>query len=175
MPKQHINKPFFKFYTLGAKKNVKNADIALAINSKERIMQTILNQSAPIVINTRSQKHTLSSYYGYSFEYDKTNLNTSDIDEVETGLLRVAARVDEFLKLAHINSNENAIKELALSIKSILPTSKYAEHQNMIFSKVLELFDRLIAQNSIKLPALKQANILFRKFINLQNRFVFCA
>ncbi|BCX80212.1 hypothetical protein [Campylobacter sp. 19-13652] len=138
-------------------------------------MQTFSKCNTQNLVSLQAQKHTLSSYYGYGFEYDRLSLKSADITEVELGLLRVAVSIDEFLKIAHLDASESMTKELAVKIKSMLPVSKCAEHQKMIFSKVLALFDRLISQNGISPLALKGANILFRKFINLQNRFAFCA
>lgn len=128
-----------------------------------------------VALGLSMQRPSLSSVYGYRFEYAQNSVSKDEENEVEMALLRVAAKIDAFLKIAHLDASDERILSLAASIKAALPNSKCGEHQMMIFSKVLAMLERLLKQNPNANAATEQANKLLRRFINLQNQFAFYA
>ncbi|MBT0611707.1 ATP/GTP-binding protein [Campylobacter hyointestinalis] len=123
--------------------------------------------------NTQTSELTLSRHFGYKFEFKSNGLSQQDKSEIAKALEDIAPKIDEFIKQTNENApfSNDAITNLANSIKKDLPQIKNENQKNAISSSVLDLFDNLLKQNKANEKTLQSSKNLFDEILKQLQRF----
>lgn len=123
--------------------------------------------------NTQTSELTLSRHFGYKFEFKSNGLSQQDKSEIAKALEDIAPKIDEFIKQTNKNApfSNDAITNLANSIKKDLPQIKNENQKNAISSSVLDLFDNLLKQNKANEKTLQSSKNLFDEILKQLQSF----
>ncbi|PPB57220.1 ATP/GTP-binding protein [Campylobacter hyointestinalis subsp. hyointestinalis] len=123
--------------------------------------------------NTQTSELTLSRHFGYKFEFKSNGLSQQDKSEIAKALEDIAPKIDEFIKQTNENTpfSNDAITNLANSIKKDLPQIKNENQKNAISSSVLDLFDNLLKQNKANEKTLQSSKNLFDEILKQLQSF----
>lgn len=123
--------------------------------------------------NTQTSELTLSHQYGYKFEFKSNGLSQQDKLEIAKALEDITPKIDEFIKQTNKNApfSNDAITNLANSIKKDLPQIKNENQKNAISSSVLDLFDNLLKQNKANEKTLQSSKNLFDEILKQLQSF----
>lgn len=123
--------------------------------------------------NTQTLELTLSRHFGYKFEFKSNGLSQQDKSEIAKALEDITPKIDEFIKQTEKNApfSNDAITNLANSIKKDLPQIKNENQKNAISSSVLDLFDNLLKQNKADEKTLQSSKNLFDEILKQLQSF----